>query len=159
MPVSTIISSAAVATTLAMSSAHGNLQVPVTDVQPIVENRVVTTVQPLCHNVPVHQPVYNQNGAVLGGIIGGVIGNEVFRDGNRSVGTGIGVLIGSQVGSNGGSAVVGYRQHCTESYGNQVVPTTIGYRVSYILDGAVHVTNMSYNPGRYVTIERNVTVR
>jgi uncharacterized protein YcfJ len=158
MSILTVISTAVVAT-LVMSNAHGSERARVTDVQPIIENRVVTTVQPLCHNVPVHQPVYDQGGAVLGGIIGGVIGNEVFRNGNRSVGTGIGVLIGSQVGGNNGSAVVGYRQHCTESYSNQLIPTTIGYRVSYLLDGVVHVTNMSYNPGHYVTVERNVTVR
>jgi uncharacterized protein YcfJ len=150
MPItSTVIAS----TALAMSAA--TVTVPVVSSEPIVRNEPVMTQEYVCTQT--QRPTHDPNGALVGGIIGGVIGSQMGHDSSsRRVMTGIGAVIGSQVGGSGPSVPT---SHCGTTYVNRAVPTVVGYRVTYIVDGMHQTATMSYNPGSHVTIQRSYSVR
>lgn len=144
MPATTIIASAAVAATM--------VQAPVTNVEPIIRNEVVTVQTQNCHTLP----AYSNRESIVGGIVGGLIGSQIGRDeGTRRVMTGVGAVIGSQVGYDS----YGPGQRCAPAVENRAVPTVAGYRVTYMYNGAYHVAQLPYNPGQYVTIQQHHSIR
>ena len=126
MPItSTVIAS----TALAVSAATAT--VPVVSSQPIIQNQPVMVKEYRCNQTQ-HQ-VQDRNAAIIGGIIGGVIGSQMGHDQNsRRILTGVGAVVGSQVGGSRDSMPI---SHCGESYVQRAVPTVVGYRVTYIVDG------------------------
>ena len=153
MPVSmtTAIATVAVAAT--------TQTVPVTSVQPIVQNQPVMVQQQLCTDVV--RSYDNGDRSALGGVIGGIIGSQIGHDNNtRRIMTGVGAILGTQAASNyNTNPSVSYSTHCAPSYTQQVVPTVVGYNVTYVVDGVMQSTVMNYNPGSHVTIQRNYSVR
>jgi uncharacterized protein YcfJ len=150
MPItSTIIASTAIAATAA------TVTVPVTRTEPIIQNQPVMVKEYRCTNS--HAPSYDRDRALLGGIVGGIIGSQMGHDQNsRRVFTGVGAVVGSHVGGQGPSVPI---SHCGESYTQKAIPTVVGYRVSYIVDGVYQTSTMSYDPGSHVTIQRTYQVR
>lgn len=148
MPItSTIVAS----TTIAAAA----ITVPVVSTQPIIQNQPVMVQEYRCNQT--QRPTYDQNSAIIGGIIGGVIGSQMGHDQNsRRILTGVGAVVGSQVGGVGPSAPI---THCGESYVQKAVPTVVGYRVTYVVDGIHQTATMSYDPGSHVTVQRSYNVR
>lgn len=155
MPVmSTVVASTAVAATMAVQT------VPVSSVEPIIQNRPVMVQESHCTPVQ-HSYGGGNGGTILGGIIGGAIGSQIGNsEGTRRVMTGVGAIIGAQHGRQYDSPPqVYYSQHCAPSYVQRAVPTITGYKVSYVVDGVPQTVVMSHNPGAYVTVERNYVIR
>lgn len=148
MPItSTIIASTAI--------AASTITAPVVSSDPIIRNEPVMVQEYVCNQV--QRPTHDPNGAIVGGIIGGVIGSQMGHDSSsRRVMTGIGAVIGSQVGGQGPSVPT---SHCGTTYVNKAVPTVVGYRVTYVVDGVYQTATMSYNPGSHVTIQKSYQVR
>ena len=101
-------------------------------------------------------------GSTAGSIVGAVIGSMMGQnDSQRRIMTGVGAVIGGRIGAkhNTEPHVEYGRTHCGYRDTNQVQKVIQGYKVTYLLDGAHHTAEMSYNPGSYVTIERSVRIR
>lgn len=142
MPISTVITSTAIAATAAVQT------IPVESVSPIIRNEVVTVHTQTC------QQVADNSNQIVGGIIGGLIGSQIGRsEDTRRVMTGVGAIVGSQ------SVTPGVTTRCAPTYSQQAVPTVVGYNVTYVIDGVRQSTVMSYNPGSHVTVQRNYSVR
>lgn len=122
--------------------------VPVTSVEPIVRNEVVTVHAQTCHQV------LDNNNSIVGGIVGGLIGSQIgSNESTRRTMTGVGAIIGSQ------AAQPSYVTRCHPTYSQQAVPTVVGYKVTYILNGVSYSTVMNYHPGSHVTVQPTHTVR
>lgn len=142
-----VISSTIASTAFAMSAAVQT--VPVHSVQPIIRNEVVTVHTQQC------QQVASQNNSIVGGVLGGLIGSQIGRnEDSRRIMTGVGAIIGSQAANS-----PTYNTRCAPTYHQQAVPTVVGYNVTYVVNGMLQSTVMSYNPGSHVTIQQNYTVR
>lgn len=123
---------------------------PVVSIESVVRNEVVTTHLQSCNQV-----VVNNNNSAFGAVIGGMVGSQIGNDDStRIIMTGLGTFVGAQVFNT-----PSYETHCTPTFAQQVIPTVIGYNVSYILNGVRHSTFMTYNPGTHVTVYPTHTVR
>lgn len=133
--------------------------VPVTSVNPIIQNRPVMVQEQHCTDVVRHYD--NGDRSIIGGIIGGVVGSQIGNDSNtRRIMTGVGAIIGTQVGSDyNTNPRVHYSTHCAPSYVQRAVPTVTGYKVTYVIDGITQSSIMSYDPGSHITVQRNYSVR
>ena len=153
------VSMTTAAATVAIAATAATQTVPVTSVQPIIENRVITVQEQHCTDVVRHYD--NGDRAVIGGVIGGIIGSQIGNDHNtRRIMTGVGAIIGSQVGSeHNTNPSVHYRTQCAPSYSQKAVPTVIAYRVTYVVDGVMQSSVLGYNPGSHITIQRNYSIR
>lgn len=164
--------------TLISTTAIAAERVPVKTVEPIVRNEVTRGPVQNCSQVPVHrsnrQPsggavgalsdsVFGSTGGLAGAVIGGVIGHQIGKGRGQDLATGVGVIIGSQIGDkesqkeSGGDVV--YQTRCTTEYRDHLIPTVVGYRVTFIYNGREETTVLNYNPGQYVTVERPIVVR
>jgi len=136
------------------------ITIPVLDVQPmeVAEARLVKGT--MCRPVVTG---YNngRRGTDFGQIVGGVIGSMIgSSNSERRIGTAVGVIIGGRVGERYNSAPgVTYRQHCGETYSNQVQSVIQGYKVTYKYHGRLETVVLDYNPGSYITLETTTRVR
>ena len=144
---------------VALATAAATQTVPVSNVEPLVENRVVTVQEQHCTDVV--RSYDNGDRGVVGGIIGGLIGSQIGNDQNtRRIMTGVGAIIGTQVGSDHNTnPTVRYSTHCAPSYSQKAIPTIVGYRVTYVVDGVMQSTVLGYNPGSHITVQRSYSVR
>ena len=144
---------------VAMAASVATQVVPVTSVEAIVQNAPVMVQEQHCTNVV--QGHDNGDRSVIGGIIGGIVGSQIGHDQNtRRIMTGVGAIVGTQIGSQHNTHPhVRYSTHCAPSYVQRAVPTVTGYRISYVVDGVMQSTIMSYNPGSHITLQRTYSVR
>lgn len=133
--------------------------VPVTSVDPIIQNRPAMVQQQHCTNIA--RGYDNGDRSVIGGIIGGIVGSQIGNDNNtRRIMTGVGAVVGSQVGRGyNTNPTVTYDTHCAPTYVQRPIPTVVGYKVTYVVDGVMQSTVMSYDPGSHITVQRNYSVR
>ena len=145
-----ILANGMVATTIATTS----IQVPVTSVEPLVQNVPQVVPVPMCNNIlESGTPSNNIAHKVMGGIIGSMIGGD---ESTRRLMTGVGVMVGDHFGNKSNKVV--HRTHCSTSWTNKLVQKKVGYRVTYMLDGQTFQKVMAYNPGSSLTIEKQITV-
>lgn len=139
--------------------AAATITVPVTSVNPVVENRPMMIQEQQCTNIV--NSYDNGDRALLGGIIGGVIGSNIGKDHNtRRIMTGVGAILGARAGSqHNTNPTVTYNTHCAPTLVQRPVPTVVAYNVSYILDGVTQTSVMSYDPGPTLTLQRTYQVR
>jgi len=151
----------AILMTFSINQAYSRtITIPVISVQPmeVAEARLVkgTMCRPIVTG-------YNNGrrgtdfGQIIGGVIGSMIGNS---NSDRRVGTAVGVMIGGRIGEQYNSAPgVTYRQHCGETYSNQVQSVIQGYKVTYKYHGRLETVILDYDPGSYITLETTTRVR
>ncbi len=105
----------------------------------------------------------NIGGQILGGIIGGAVGNQFGRGNGRKALTIAGALVGSSLARDAGNgrdrgSYGSYERDCEPEYVcrtstvERVVETVTGYEVTYEYNGALHVRNMSYDPGEFIEL-------
>ena len=98
----------------------------------------------------------NVGGAILGAVIGGVLGHQVGGGRGQDIATAGGAVAGAAIGSNsGGGYSSGYGQNvqrCAE-VPNSAQPTY--WDVTYNFRGQDHRMQMSYAPGRTITVNRD----
>jgi len=134
--------------------------IPVIDVQPmeVAEARLVkgTMCTPIVTG-------YNNGrrgtdfGQIIGGILGSMVGNS---ESERRIGTAVGVIIGGRVGERHNTAPgLTYRNHCGETYSNQVQSIIEGYKVTYEYQGRLETVILNYDPGSYITLETTTRIR
>tara|TARA_A100001015_G_scaffold281254_1_gene344344 strand:- start:1717 stop:2217 length:501 start_codon:yes stop_codon:yes gene_type:complete len=138
-----------------------SVRAPVVSVTPITVNQSVMVKQEYCRPIITG---YNDGmrGSTTGSIIGAVLGSMIGEnDSQRRIMTGVGAVIGGRVGSkhNTEPHVEYGRTYCGYKDSNQVQKVIQGYKVTYILNGTHHTTEMSYNPGNFVTIQTSYTIR
>jgi uncharacterized protein YcfJ len=98
----------------------------------------------------------NVGGAVAGAIIGGILGHQVGAGSGRDVATGIGVVAGAVIGANAGRDGNGGAYTRDVRRCETIVSTTPAYwDVTYNFRGVEHRVQMSADPGRTVTVNRN----
>ena len=98
----------------------------------------------------------NVGGAILGAVIGGVLGHQVGGGRGQDIATAGGAVAGAALGANsGGGYSSGYGQNvqrCAE-VPNSAQPTY--WDVTYNFRGQDHRMQMSYAPGRTITVNRD----
>lgn len=99
----------------------------------------------------------NVGGALLGAVIGGVLGHQVGGGRGQDIATAGGAVAGAALGANsgGGNYGGGYGQNvqrCTD-VSNRGQPTY--WDVTYNFRGLDHRMQMSYAPGRTITVNRD----
>lgn len=148
---------------------------PVKNVEPIVRNEIARGPVQNCTQVPVQRrnspggaignlsdSIFGSTSGLTGAVIGGVIGHQIGKGRGQDLATGVGVIIGSQIGdkeSQREPGDVAYQTRCTTEYRDHLVPTIVGYRVTFVYNGREETTVLNYNPGQYVTVERPIVVR
>jgi len=96
-------------------------------------------------------------GQIIGGVIGSMIGNS---NSDRRIGTAVGVMIGGRIGERHNTPPgLTYRNHCGETYSNQVQTIIQGYKVTYKNYGRLETVILDYDPGSYITLETTTRVR
>ena len=146
---------------LTVTSAFARtVTIPVISVQPmeVAEARLVKGT--MC--TPIVTGYNNgRRGTEFGQIIGGVIGSMIGNNNNeRRIGTAVGVIVGGRVGERYNSPPgLTYRQHCGETYSNQVQTVIEGYKVTYKYHGRLETVILNYDPGSYITLETTTRVR
>lgn len=95
----------------------------------------------------------NVPGAILGAVIGGVLGHQIGGGRGQDIATAGGAVAGAAFGSNTGAGR-GYSQDVQrcEDASNQGQPTY--WDVTYNFRGQEHRMQMSYPPGRTITVNR-----
>ena len=145
-----LLANGVIATTIATTS----IQVPVTSVEPLIQNVPQVVPVPHCREIFQAQgPSNNYTHKIIGGILGSMIGGN---DSTRRIMTGVGVMAGDYLGGKEGKVV--HKTHCSTSWTNKLVKKNVGYRVTYLMDGQSYQQVMSYNPGTSLTIEKQITV-
>tara|TARA_R100001460_G_scaffold54199_1_gene93359 strand:+ start:159 stop:653 length:495 start_codon:yes stop_codon:yes gene_type:complete len=96
-------------------------------------------------------------GQIIGGILGSMVGNS---ESERRIGTAVGVIIGGRIGERHNTAPgLTYRNHCGETYSNQVQSIIEGYKVTYEYQGRLETVILNYDPGSYITLETTTRIR
>ncbi len=148
-----------------------------------VDKGRVTHVEPVYETVTVHRPVtecWNERrtvsvsrpgnkrlaASVVGGIIGGVAGHQVGGGRGKDAATIAGAILGTAIGYNmGGKHRHGHHRETT--YYSQEVCEKVdrpmreervrGYRVEYRYQGQTFVTHADRRPGKWISLNVNVT--
>lgn len=128
----------------------------------------VTNTRQICEQTfvpaPQTQPVQQERGmagSIIGGIIGGLAGHQVGGGSGQTVATIAGAVGGGLIGdhiqndkpkniveANPASGMVA-QTTCHQS--TEQVPN--GFDVSYSYAGKVHITHLSYAPGKTITVD------
>jgi uncharacterized protein YcfJ len=138
--------------------------------------RVEPLVQRVRYSVPVEQCWTEQRvrggnrsdstgGAIVGGAVGAILGNTIGRgDGRRAATVGgavVGAVLGSELARSDGRR--DYRepryeeqQRCRTEYEDRYDERVSGYRVTYEFNGRRQVTQLPYEPGRYLKVAVDV---
>lgn len=146
---------------LTVTSAFARtVTIPVISVQPmeVAESRLVKGT--MC--TPIVTGYNNgRRGTEFGQIIGGVIGSMIgSSESDRRIGTAVGVMIGGRIGERHNTPPgLTYRNHCADSYSNQVQSIIQGYKVTYKYHGRLETVILNYDPGSYITLETTTRVR
>ena len=103
--------------------------------------------------------------AIVGGAIGAILGNSVSDRRGRGVATVGGAIVGAAIGNELGKSDDRreYRQpryeqvqRCHTRYEERFDERVAGYRVTYEYNGRRQVTQLPYDPGRYLRVEVDV---
>jgi uncharacterized protein YcfJ len=104
--------------------------------------------------------------AIMGGVVGAIFGNALggHGDGRHAATVGgavLGAAVGNELGKNGGQRE--YRepryeevQRCSTRYEERFDERVAGYRVTYDYNGRRQVTQLPYDPGRYLRVSVDV---
>lgn len=166
---------------LAISALGANAQsvttVPVTSVEPVQHREVISVPRQVCgvRTVPVYNtaPVYhtyrdpNSPAPIIGMIVGAVAGYH-----GMTSAPGLGAMLGGAVGYSVGdhvrsthpywtgqtvTGVTYHNQHfCQTQYETMEASRTIGYRVTYQLDGIQKTVIMTSHPGSHIRLVTRV---
>jgi uncharacterized protein YcfJ len=118
---------------------------------PVVQQ--VAVPRQFCNNQQVMvQPQTSGGGGLLGAVVGGLVGNQIGHGGGRMAATGVGAVVGAIAG-NSIEANGRYAQNvptCTTetSYENR----TVGYNVTYEVNGRQYTAQMANDPGPTVRL-------
>lgn len=154
--------------------AQGVRLAPVTNVEPVRHTEVISVPRQVCGTVPIQTqtPVYttyrdpNSPAPIVGMLVGAVVGYH-------SLGSapGLGALLGGSVGYSIGDQArathpyftghvvtntVHSRPICQVHYETMEAMRTIGFRVTYDLDGVRNTIVMASHPGSHVRIVTRV---
>lgn len=139
----------------------------------------VVRVEPLVHRVRYTVPVEqcwteervrgerrsgDKGAAVIGGAIGAILGNAIGDGRGRTAATLGGAVVGAAIGNEiGKDARRDYRepryeqvQRCRTNYEERFDERVEGYRVTYEYNGRRQVTQLPYDPGRYLRVAIDV---
>lgn len=103
--------------------------------------------------------------AIVGGVVGALFGNAVggHGDSRRAATVGgavLGAAVGNEIGKNGGRDYREPRyeevQRCSTRYEERFDERVAGYRVTYDYNGRRQVTQLPYDPGRYLRVSVDV---
>ena len=100
---------------------------------------------------------------VVGAIIGGVIGNQFGGGSGNKAATVAGAALGGSIGRDASRAnqparyTPSYEERCTIQRDYREESVITGYRVSYLVDGTVHQTQMRHHPGDSLRVRVSVT--
>lgn len=137
------------------------VEVPVTDVQPLV--RLVTQRIPheRCYEQPVevrragpHSATPGLVGALVGGTVAGALGHNSR---SQPVIAGVGALVGASVGTDiahrqSTTSYYSTRRRCEVDYELRDREDVTGYRVSYQYGGNIYHTRTDYHPGNTIRL-------
>lgn len=123
-----------------------------------------TEQQPVTTQAPAQSSGKDYTGAVIGGIAGAILGNQVGKGSGKTVATAAGAVTGAMVGDNmnnsGGTATAGttYQpvERCRTVEGGG--DTVTGYQVVYTHKGRQYMTDLTYDPGRCVYVNKSNAV-
>jgi uncharacterized protein YcfJ len=115
-----------------------------------------------CADVQVSKqaPVKDENriaGTVVGGVIGGLLGNQVGAGRGKTVATVAGAAAGGYAGNKvqqniqDKDRVTSIERRCKTTHTTST--KTIGYDVTYRLDGKQDIVRMTYNPGKQIPVK------
>jgi uncharacterized protein YcfJ len=139
----------------------------VLQVEPMLERvRYTVPVEQCWTEERVHResrPV-NAGAALFGGAIGAILGNTIGRGDDRRVATLGGAVVGAAIGNELGKGDRrDYRepryeqvQQCRTRYEERFDERVAGYRVTYEYNGRRQVTQLAYDPGRYLRVAVDV---
>lgn len=136
-------------------------------VEPLLERVRYTVPVEQCWTEERSRPSYRSNStgaALLGGAMGAILGNSVGHgDGRRAAtfgGAVLGAAVGNQLARNDRD---GYReerieqvQRCSTRNEERYDERVAGYRVTYDYNGRRQVTQLPYDPGRYLKVAVDV---
>lgn len=132
---------------------------------PVVQATVLSAVpifervrEPVAHEVcsEPRQARSSRTPAIVGGILGGLVGNQFGSGSGRTATTIAGAALGASIGadrSRRDSQRYSPPRHCEIKTEHREVERTVGYRVTYELDGHRYVTRTTHKPGETITIE------
>ncbi len=141
-------------------------------VEPVMERvRYSVPVEQCWNEDRVREGGYRSGGsktgaAIVGGVVGAIFGNAVggHGDSRRAATVGgavLGAAVGNELGKNGGRR--DYRepryeevQRCSTRYEERSDDRVAGYRVTYDYNGRREVTQLPYDPGRYLRVAVHV---
>lgn len=125
-------------------------------VRSVPVTKTVETPREECTEQPVSRNVQRNdsttNGTVIGAIVGGVLGNQVGGGSGRAVATVAGAATGGYVGREADKrhtkteTVTEMQRTCKTVVDRS--EETIGYDVTYTLDGEEHTVRMEQDPGK-----------
>jgi uncharacterized protein YcfJ len=103
--------------------------------------------------------------AIVGGAIGAIVGSHIGRGDGRTAATLGGAVVGAALGSEAArnDSRREYREpryetveRCRTRNESRYDERIVGYRVTYEYNGLRQVTNLPYDPGRYLQVAVNV---
>lgn len=138
--------------------------------------RVEPLVQRVRHTVPVEQcwieerarndrRSANAGAAIVGGALGALLGNAIGDGRNAATlgGAVVGAAIGNELGKSDGRRDRDYRspryeqvERCRTRHEERYEEHVAGYRVTYEYNGRRQVTQLPYDPGRYLRVAVDV---
>ena len=140
----------------------------VVQVEPLIERVRYTVPVEQCWNEDRVRTDYrpaNPGAAIFGGAVGALLGNSMGRGDGRRVATLGGAVVGAALGNElGKSGARGdYReqryeqvQRCHTRQEERFDERVAGYRVTYEYNGRRQVTQLPYDPGRYLRVAVDV---
>jgi uncharacterized protein YcfJ len=130
----------------------------VVDVDPIIEHVRYTVPVERCWDEERVVRRGANDGAIVGGVIGAALGSHLGRGADRPASTVAGAVLGAVVGSQvarddrpGARREIVRR--CETRYDERWDERIVGYRVAYVHRGHRDVTQLAYDPGRWLRIE------
>ncbi|MEO6366853.1 MAG: glycine zipper 2TM domain-containing protein [Steroidobacteraceae bacterium] len=142
----------------------------VVDVEPLVERVRYSVPVEQCWNEGRVRDGGYRNGsktgaAIVGGVVGALFGNAVGGHGDSRQaatvgGAVLGAAVGNEIGKNRGRDYREPRyeevQRCSTRYEERFDERIAGYRVTYDYNGRRQVTQLPYDPGRYLRVSVDV---
>lgn len=143
-----------VITSTAIAATMASVSVPVTSVEPIIENRPVMQQTQHCFQED-HYSSGNTHSTIMG-VLGAVAGSMIGKDeSSRRIMTGVGAIAGTKYGQRYDTGPrINTTTRCVPSTQQRAVPFITGYKVSYMLDGKQRAVRMNYHPGTHIMINR-----
>lgn len=165
-------------------SALAQEKVPVTKIEPVQSREFYQAPVERCHRVlvPIYAPpahrgayggvvgsigdtVFGSTSGLIGAAVGGVLGSHVGSGSGRALATGVGVIVGAAAGDRLERGVppqtqgVYMQNQCVSQLETRSYERIIGYDVHFTYRGHPRVAFLTYNPGEYVSVTENLTVR